>query len=155
MKRQLLVILMSLLLCSLYGCGNPDHPSASVESKESSNIQSDCNILLINTYLKYIQDASDDFYNEYFTISPTVAYYYVWVKEISSDKSTNPTSSITFISMPFVDAHWTVGIDEISFSADYTGKVELKEFKHIKSYTLPDHLKIYVKKPIPGEYEAL
>ena len=71
------------------------------------------------------------------------------------DKSTNPTSLITFISMPFVGPHDTVGMDEISFSADYTGKVELKEFKHIKSYSLPDHLKSLMKKPIPGGYESL
>lgn len=155
MERRLLVILMSLLLRSLYGCRNPDHPSASVESQEISSILSDCKMLLINTYLKYIQYASNDFYNEYFTISPTVAYYYVWVKEISSDKSTNPTSLITFISMPFVGPHDTVGIDEITFSADYTGKIKLKEFQHIKSYSLPDNLKSLMKKPIPGEYEAL
>lgn len=57
--------------------------------------------------------------------------------------------------MPFVDAHWTVGIDEITFSADYAGNIELKEFKHIKSYSLPEHLKSLMRKPIPGEYEAL
>ena len=45
--------------------------------------------------IKYIQDASDDFYKEYFTISPTVTYDYVWVKEISVDGSTNPSSNIT------------------------------------------------------------
>lgn len=118
-----------------------------------SNIEYDCKILLINTYLKDIQDASDDFYNEYFTISPTVAFYYVWVKNISVNSSTNPTSIITFISAPFVSAHWTVGIDEITFSADYVGNVYLKEFKHIISYSLPEHLKSLIKKPIPGEYE--
>lgn len=121
-----------------------------------SDIESDCKILLINTYLKYIQDASDNFYKEYFTISPTVAYYQVWVKKISVDSSTNPTSIVTFISKPFVDAHWTVGIDEITFSADYVGNIELKEFKHIISYSLPERLKnIYMRKPIPGEYETL
>lgn len=118
-------------------------------------MQSPYNILLINTYLKKIKYASDNFYNEYFTISPRVDYYVVSVKKISTDNSINPTSLITFITEPFVDAHWTVGTDEISFSADYIGNIELKEFKHIKSYSLPDRLKIYIKKPIPGEYEAL
>ena len=123
--------------------------------KKLVRVEEVAKILLINTYLKYIQYASDDFYNEYFTISPTVAYYYVWVKKISVDSSTNPTSIITFICMPFVDARWTVGIDEIAFSADYVGNIELKEFKHIKSYSLPEHLKSLMRKPIPGEYEAL
>lgn len=55
--------------------------------------------------------------------------------------------------MPFVSAHWIVGIDEITFSADYVGNIKLKEFKHIKSYYLPEHLKSLIIKPIPGEYE--
>lgn len=146
---------MSLLLCSLYGCGRSDHPASPAENKEIQGIQSDYNILLIYTYLKKIKDASDNFYSEYFTISPRVDYYVVSVKKISSDNSTNPTSLITFITEPFVDAHWNVGIDEITFSADYTGNIEMKEFKHIKSFSLPDRLKIYVKKPIPGVYEKI
>lgn len=121
-----------------------------------SDIESNCKILLINTYLKYIQDASDNFYKGYFTISPTVAYYYVWVEKISVDSSTNPTSIVTFISMPFVNAHWTVGIDEITFSADYVGNIKLKKFKHIISYYLPEHLKnLYMRNPIYGKNEAL
>lgn len=119
------------------------------------NFESDCKILLINTYLKHQQDASDDFYDEYFIINPTVAFYNVWVKDISVNSSTNPTGTITFISTPFVSAHWNVGIDEITFSADYVGNVELVEFKHIISYPLPDHLKSLIKKPIPGEYKPL
>ena len=153
MKRQLLIILMSLLLFGLYGCGDSDRPAESAENKEILSIESDYNILLINTYLKNIQDASDGFYNEYFTISPRADYYVVSVKEISSDHSTNPTSLITFICEPFVGPHYPVGTDKISFSADYSGNIELEEFKHIKSYSLPDNLKSLIKKPIPGEYE--
>lgn len=109
--------------------------------------------LLIYTYLKYIQNASDDFYKEYFTINPTVTYDYIWVKEIRVDGSTNPTSYITFTCIPFVGAHLSVGIDEITFSTDYVGNIELKEFKNIKNYSLPEHLKSLIIKPIPGEYE--
>ncbi|QIB68528.1 DUF3888 domain-containing protein [Aminipila butyrica] len=152
MKRQLIVILIFLFLCGLYGYGKQACSSTWVVSKETSSLQADSKIVLINTYLNYIQEASEDFYGEYFTISPTVAYYYVWVKEISSEQS---IGSITFISTPFVGPHDTVGLDEISFTADYTGKVELKEFKHIKSYPLPEHLKSLMKQPIPGEYERL
>lgn len=42
------------------------------------------------------------------------------------------------------------GIDLITFEADYMGNVKLKEFKHIKSYYLPDNLKHLEKKRVPG-----
>lgn len=164
---------MFLLLFSLYGFGSSDRSTALGKNKEISqaidvlsiknvpntmqaqtcSIQSDCNMALINTYLKNIQDASDDFYNEYLTISPRVDYYNVKVKKISSDNSTNPTILITFICEPFVGPHETIGTDEISFSADYLGNIKLKEFKHIVSYSLPNNLKSLLKKPIPSDYE--
>jgi len=141
---------------------NESKLSTSIFSKENvlnimqdqnKGIQSDSNMALINTYLKSIQDASDDFYDEYFTISPRIDYYNVSIKEISLDNPTNPTSLITFVSEPFVGPHDTVGTDEISFLVDYLGNIKLKEFKHIKSYSLPDNLKGLVKKPIPGDYD--
>lgn len=153
MRKKLLVILLFLLILSLYGCADSDRSPVSEANKEILTLQSEYNILLINTYLKNINDASDDFYYEYLTISPRTGYYSVSVKEISSESSNNPTSLITFICEPFVGPHITVGIDEITFSADYTGNIELKEFKHIKSYSLPDHMKSLVIKPIPGDYE--
>ncbi|HML37152.1 MAG TPA: DUF3888 domain-containing protein, partial [Bacillota bacterium] len=107
---------------------------------------------IINTYLERIHAASTDFYAEYFTIEPRTDYYTVTVEKITSDGPNNPTSLITFVCEPFVGPHDPIGRDEITFSADYTGAIELKEFKHIKSYTLPDNLKSLVKKKIPGEY---
>lgn len=157
MKRKnllIIILLVFLLLISSYGLGL-SHPTVAVESKEVSNTQSAYNTLLINTYLDKLQEASNDFYDEYLTTSPTVAYYVVSVKKISSDPSTNATGFITFIVEPFVGPHDTVGTDQISFSADYTGTIELKEFKHLKSYALPDNLKSIVKKPFPSYFEKL
>lgn len=157
MKRKNLLIiflLVFLLLIISYGLGL-SHPTVAVESKEILNTQSTYNTILINTYLDKLQEASNDFYDEYLTISPTVAYYVVSVKKISSDPSTNATGFITFIVEPFVGPHDTVGADEITFSADYTGTIELKEFKHLKSFALPDNLKSIVIKPLPGNYENL
>lgn len=155
MKRKKIIpilFLIFLLSISLYGLYlNP--PVVAVENKANLNMQSTYNTLLVNTYLKKIQDATNDFYDEYLTTSPTVAYYVVSVKKIALDGSTNSTGFITFIAEPFVGPHDTVGTDEISFSADYTGKIELTEYKHLTSYALPDNLKSLIKKPIPGDYE--
>lgn len=105
---------------------------------------------IINTYLDKINSASNEFYDEYYTKSPSVMYYTVSIKDIVSE---NSNSIITFISYPYLGPHDTIGIDEITFVADYMGNVELQNFKHIVSYYLPDYLKHLEKKIVPGKYE--
>lgn len=153
MLRKSVILFLVLSLFSLYGCGNSGNTPTQPVNEEASGILSDYNAALINTYLQKIQDASENFYDEYYTTSPRIAYYSVMVKKISMGETMNPTTLITFISEPFVGPHITIGTDEITFSADYTGNIELKELKHIKSYALPDHLKDLEKKPIPDSYE--
>lgn len=152
--KKLVILLVLLLSFSLYGC---DRSGGTASAEQETAVQSECETAIINTYFERIHDASIDFYDEYFTIEPRTDYYTITVKEITSegqkDGTNNPTSLITFVCEPFVGPHDSIGRDEITFSADYTGVIELKEFKHIKSYTLPDNLKGLVKKKIPGEYE--
>ena len=105
---------------------------------------------IINTYLDKISSASNDFYDEYYTKLPSVMYYTVSIKDIVSEKS---NSIITFNSYPYLGPHDTIGIDEITFVADYMGNVKLQSFNHIVSYHLPDNLRHLEKKRIPGKYE--
>lgn len=105
---------------------------------------------IINTYLDKIKSASNDFYNEYYVKLPSVMYYTVSIKDIVSEKS---NSIITFNSYPYLGPHDTIGIDEITFEADYMGNVKLQSFNHIVSYHLPDNLRHLEKKIIPGKYE--
>lgn len=87
------------------------------------NKNSGCHQPIINTYLNKIKSASNEFYDDYYT------------------------------SYPYLGPHDTIGIDEITFVADYMRNIEVKEFNHIVSYHLPDNLKKPEKKPIPGKYE--
>lgn len=80
---------------------------------------------IINTYLDKIKSASNDFYNEYYVKLPSVMYYTVSIKDIVSEKS---NSIITFNSYPYLGPHDTIGIDEITFEADYMGNVKLQSF---------------------------
>jgi len=105
---------------------------------------------IINTYLDKISSASNDFYDEYYTKLPSVMYYTVSIKDIVSEKS---NSIITFNRYPYLGPHDTIGIDEITFVADYMGNVKLQSFNHIVSYHLPDNLRYLEKKIIPGKYE--
>jgi hypothetical protein len=114
--------------------------------------ESDWEQLLINTYLNDIQQATNVFYSQYYTINPTVAYYVVTVKEIKSERkhgTENSSYTITFISEPYIGPHDTIGRDEITFLASYTGDVEVEKFEHILSYHLPENLKDLEKKALP------
>ncbi|WP_099469990.1 DUF3888 domain-containing protein [Konateibacter massiliensis] len=121
----------------------------------SYETESEYDKLLINTYLNAIQQATNVFYSQYYTINPTVAYYVVTVKEIKSESkpgTENTISMITFVSEPYIGPHDTIGRDEITFSASYTGDVEIEKFEHILSYHLPENLKDLERKTVPGEY---
>lgn len=150
--KQLFLILLilcdAILVCCLYATTNKDKAMAT-SSMNPSEIREECNQLLVNTYLTRIIEASNDFYDEYYTISPTVNYYSVVVKEISLDSR---TSYVTFTSTPYLGPHDTIGIDEITFIADFHGNVTLEKFNHIISYHLPFNLKDLEKKIVPGKY---
>lgn len=105
---------------------------------------------IINTYLDKINSASNDFYDEYYTKLPSVMYYTVSIKDIVSEKF---NSIITFNSYPYLGPHDTIGINKITFVADYMGNIKLQSFNHIVSYHLPDNLRHLEKKIIPGKYE--
>lgn len=152
--KNRLILIMLLILAFLAGCLYDRRFAYRDRATAASDIQADkeqcnCERLLVNTYLKRIERASDNFYEEYYTVSPTVAYYYVTVKEFISDES---HSQVTFTSTPFLGPHDTIGMDEITFSADYTGKVNLEKFNHMISYHLPKNLKDLEKKRVPGIY---
>lgn len=148
-KKILLVMILfdTILFCSL--CVKTSIYQDRSESAANMNIQNDYNQLLVNTYLTKITEASDNFYDEYYAISPIVNYYSVVVKKVFSD---NRNSYITFKSLPYLGPHDTIGIDEITFSADYLGHVKLENFNHLISYHLPDNLKDLEKKRVPGKY---
>lgn len=146
MKKIVLVFTFIMICLVLYN-GFYTKDSICVSQVNENSV---CNQAIVNSYLDRIRLASDEFYSDYYIKSPSVMYYTVNVKEIVSEKS---NSIITFMSFPYLGPHDTIGTDEITFEADYMGNVKLKEFKHIKSYYLPDNLKHLEKKKVPGTYE--
>lgn len=99
-------------------------------------------IALLNSYLTRIESASKEFYKEIYTVTPSIVWYQVSVKELTADKDElNPVVTITFEVAPFLGAHNIVGYDEVTFLSSYTGEIKLVEYKQIKSFELPEHLK--------------
>lgn len=89
-------------------------------------------VALITSYLPHIRDASQAYYAERQEEIPTVSWYYVTLKEMKADPhSTNPTIHITFTLMPYVGAHDSVGVDEVTFAASYTGQITLVDYKRM------------------------
>ncbi len=151
-NRNKMLILMILLDVILMGClfvkTNRDEVMTT-SNIETSDTREEYNQLLVNTYLIMIKEASNDFYDEYYTASPVVNYYSVFMKNITSN---NDTYYVTFTSKPYLGPHDTIGIDEITFSADWHGNIRLEKFNHIISYHLPDNLKDLEKMRVPGKY---
>ncbi len=149
-RKKLIILILFfdlILICVLYG--KTDRYDGTTAAMLSPNMKDQYNQLLVNTYLTEIMEASDNFYDGYYTISPIVNYYSVFVKKVSAD---GRTYYVTFTSNPYLGPHDTIGNDEITFSADYLGNVKLESFNHLKSYHLPDNLKDLEKKQFPGKY---
>ena len=102
--------------------------------------------LLVSLFLDNIQEQCNLFYMPYYTIAPTVAYYFTTVKEI---KETQTSVFITFTVLPYIGPHDTIGMDEITFSVDHAGEITMEKFKHLKNDTLPDNLKQIGKGTLP------
>lgn len=113
-------------------------------------IQADCYKVLIKTYLTDIQSIIYDYYDSFIDIRPTVDYDSVSVERVYSDKTKD---FIVFNCKPFVEAHNTIGIEEILFSADKQGNVKLVQFTHIKGFQLPEHLQNHIKNEYPMQAE--
>lgn len=145
--KKIVFLIMFITFCVILSiiCFYRKSVSCSKEITEESKY----NQVLINSYLEKIKIASNDFYDEYYNKLPSVINS-ISIKNIILE---NSNSIITFTSYPYLGPHNTIGIDEITFIADYKGNIELQNFNHIVSYHLPDNLSNLEKKIIPGKYE--
>lgn len=101
--------------------------------------------LLVYTFSDKIQAQSDLFYEPYYTIPPTIAYYSTYVSRI---KDNGANIEITFFSLPYIGPHDTIGEDEITFQVNHTGETFPISFRHLKSHPLPENL-ISLQKELP------
>ena len=92
---------------------------------------------LVYLFIGRIQEQSEQFYEPYYVMTPAVAYYFTTVKEIREDGA---NICITFMSFPYLGPHDTIGEDEVTFCVNHSGEIIDMEFKHLKSYNLPDNL---------------
>ena len=137
-KLRTILGIACLVICILPSTKNISRSEAAEENAAAYPFTSDWNSLplsdvaLVNSYLSHIQDAAHTYYAEKGEEIPTVSWYYVTLKELrADDQAANPTVHITFTLMPYVGAHDPVGVDEVTFTASYTGQVTLVEYKRV------------------------
>lgn len=152
LNRSMMVVLV-LVLCAaavfggMYFMQRQNAPADPCSNRvESYDKQTSCQKLLVNTYLPYIREVSHEFYAEYYTEKPETEYSTTTVKEIIPKKN---FVKVIFTTKPYLGSHDTIGIDEITFSADQNGTIRLEGFDHIKTYELPENLKNLQLKPVP------
>lgn len=152
-KKLILIMVICNIILVSFLCLNSDkyQDRAITTATQSSGSEDQYKQLLVNTYLARIIRASDQFYDEYYISSPMVNYYSTFLKKILEDKD-HRTYHVIFLSSPYIGPHDTIGIDEITFTADYLGNVNLEKFHHLKSYHLPDNLKSLERKQFPTKY---
>lgn len=102
--------------------------------------------LLVYLFISSIQEQSNQFYEPYYTISPSVAYFSTTVKELQEDGA---NICITFTSFPYLGPHDTIGEDEVTFCVDHSGKITDTRFRHLRNYSLPDNLSHLKKGALP------
>ncbi len=102
--------------------------------------------LIIALFIEDITSASDDFYEEYLTMTPTIYNYEIKIQKISKELG---KINITFGINPMIGAHNPVGYDEASYQIDSSGNKTFISFVHLKTCDIPDHLKDMIKKKLP------
>lgn len=104
------------------------------------------NTALVRLFIDAIQEQSNLFYEPYYTVNPTIVDYWTTVKSIEEN---GPQIYVTFSTLPYIGPHDTIGEDEITFSINRSGEIAMVDFKHLKSYSLPDNLKSIEKGALP------
>lgn len=101
--------------------------------------------LLVYLFHSGIQEQVEQFYAPYYTVTPTVAYYFTTVTGIREEEA---GASATFTTFPYLGPHDTVGTDEVTFYIDRSGTVTDTQFRHLQNDSLPANLS-HLQKGLP------
>lgn len=106
--------------------------------------------ILMTLLLPNLQNAVDNYYKEYLSLSPMVAPYDISI--LSMDRiGENGTFDfrLKLELHPYVGSHLDVGLDYIAIRINPVDKVKIEKFEYIKNYELPSYYKDIIKKKLP------
>ena len=102
--------------------------------------------MFLSLLLPTIQEDVANYYSDYLTTSPLVYPYEI--KILNMERTNNYRGYLFSISievLPMLGAHNPVGRDHLTYTIN-PAEAALKEFKHLESFELPEHLKGNIKK---------
>ena len=105
---------------------------------------------LINACLPQVQDAVEDFYDDYLSIAPTVTNYVTEVQDVTTDENGNNATVVLLVS-PYVGPHDPVGGDQITLAIRNNGDIITQDYQHLSNCALPENLADLVIQPLPGD----
>lgn len=128
--RRIIMIAGMLFICFV----------STVQSASENNENPLCKAVIARLLSPHIQEEINNYYKPILKNPPTYAPFYG--TEIRCDRaSTNETKySVTATVSPYVGAHISIGVDEITFSVGLNGDVQTISYKHIENHKLPPHL---------------
>jgi hypothetical protein len=134
MKR--LVLISALLFLPFNTVYAEDLPKPPKESREEMYHD-----LFVSMLLDDIQKHVDDYYSVLMTQSPLVYPYEVYIKSVERLQGYRSFNFTVVLQVtPVIGAHNSVGKDELTFNIDLSN-AKLVQYKHIKTYEIPPHLK--------------
>jgi hypothetical protein len=114
--------------------------TTTVFSTTPNKNESVCKSVIARLLSSHIQAELDMYYKKILVYPPIYAPFY-GTEVTCADVSTNKTSyAVTVLVRPFVDAHVSVGVDEIQFLVSVNGEVTTVSYKHVEDHKLPPHL---------------
>ncbi|MFD0698141.1 DUF3888 domain-containing protein [Paenibacillus sp. GCM10027628] len=134
MKVIKVLLFFMLLLCV------PFQTYASQSNEESTNRD-----LILTLLTPYISKEIEKYYDKTLKYPPT---YAPWFGTEITVKRTEPRRFeflVTVKAEPYVGAHNSVGVDEITFLVSVTDGVKTIKYVHLKDYKLPPHLSNYYR----------
>lgn len=151
--RKFIVILLTFAMVSGMAaadllCGHEGKAVITSNSIEHESLEHSALVYLLTNEL---QEHTDRFYEPYYTLHPTIAYYMTTVKNVSNQDG---QINITFSTLPYIGPHDTIGEDEITLGIRHSGEIALVDFKHLKSYPLPENLRSLEKGALPPATES-
>jgi hypothetical protein len=109
-----------------------------------------CLDILMTLLLPSLQNAVDNYYKDYLSVTPTVASYDVPILSMDRIGESGTFDFRMKLELhPYVGPHLDVGLDYITVRVNPVDKVKIEKFEHIKSYDLPSYYQNIIKKKLP------
>lgn len=134
-KRSIILVLIILVFIFIL------HQYTEQETKETFNVnvkttEEITEELIIAFLIENINKDVQNYYSQYYSGEIAVYNYEIAVLQVEKQDTNSITVKVGVT--PQVGAHNPLGYDEISYGVDVRGNVTLKNYEHIKTYSVPE-----------------